>query len=194
MRILYLLGSGYLTVCALLLFSPRPAPLTQTAPHHQPPRAAGSAADWFAAIKPYCNAVEVETRMGQEPPPAGQEGAGYAAACFALAAKIDQARSLILALPEGERARAANVIFNIGHPVADAGDDKSAGPIMELVLEFWPENYMAQYHAGMSEYALGLPDLARTHLRIFLQQYREDDGWRRNAIEVLGRLESPEAR
>ena len=194
MRTLYLLGSGYLAVCVLLLLAPKPArPQPQpTPPHHTTPPSTGSAPEWFTAMKPFCNAVEVQTRIEYQPPPSGLEGAGYGAACYALAGKIDEARGLILGLPEGERAGAAGIVFNIGHPVADAGDDKSAGPIMELVLEFCPDNYMAQYHAGMSEYVLGLPDLARTHLRTFLQQYQANDGWRQNALEVLGRLEGPE--
>jgi hypothetical protein len=140
-------------------------------------------------MKPYCNSVEVETMMRQTPPPAGMQGAGYGAACYALAGRIDQARSLITALPAGQRGQASAIVFDIGHPVADAGDDRSAGPIMELVLEFWPENYMALYHAGMSEYVLGQPDLAATHLRRFLELYSSNDGWRSNAIEVLGRLD-----
>jgi hypothetical protein len=83
---------------------------------------------------------------------------------------------------------AANIVFNVGHPVADAGDDQSAGPIMRLVIQYTPENYMALYHAGMSEYILGELDFARTHLKAFLEIYRSEDGWRSNAIEVLGRM------
>jgi hypothetical protein len=139
-------------------------------------------------MKPYCNTLEVETRTQQSPPPAGRDGAGYKAACFALAGKIDRAREALMGLPAGERGYASSIVFNIGHPVADAGDDRSAGPIMELVLEFWPQNYQALYHAGMSEYTLGQPDLSRTHLRQFLNMYKEDDGFRRNALVVMGRL------
>jgi predicted TPR repeat methyltransferase len=80
------------------------------------------------------------------------------------------------------------IVFDVAHPVADAGDDRAAGPIMQMVVDFWPNHYMALYHAGMSEYALGQPELARKHLRSFLDNYPSDDGWRRNAIEVLGRL------
>jgi tetratricopeptide (TPR) repeat protein len=145
---------------------------------------------WFQTVKPFCNSLEVETRMRAAPPPAGKEGAGYGAACYALAGRIDRARETLLALDASERGYAAWVVFNIGHPVADAGDDRSAGPMMELVLEFWPDNYMALYHAGMSEYALGLPDLARTHLQQFLTLYQTEDGWRGNARQVLGRLGS----
>ena len=60
--------------------------------------------------------------------------------------------------------------------MADAGDDESAGPIMRLVVEYQPENYMALYHAGMSEYILGHTDLARTHLQRFLAIYHPRTG------------------
>jgi hypothetical protein len=59
---------------------------------------------------------------------------------------------------------------------------------MELVIEYQPDNYMALYHAGMSEYVLGQPGPAAEHLRRFLQLYSSPDGWRSNAVEVLGRL------
>ena len=84
--------------------------------------------------------------------------------------------------------RPSAIVFDIGHPVADAGDDQSAGPIMELVVEFWPNHYMALYHAGASEFILGQPDLARQHLEAFLENYHENDGWRTNALEMLQKL------
>jgi cytochrome c-type biogenesis protein CcmH/NrfG len=87
----------------------------------------------------------------------------------------------------GWRPRAAGIVFEIVHPVADAGDDRSAGPMMRLVLEFWPQNFQALYHAGMSEYAVDDYERARAHLDRFLALYRTDDGWTRNAREVLGR-------
>jgi hypothetical protein len=91
-------------------------------------------------------------------------------------------------LESGARSTAAGIVFAIGHPVADAGDDQSAGPIMRLVVSYQPENYMALYHAGMSEYILGQMDLAKTHLTQFLDLYHENDGWRSNALDVLHRL------
>jgi tetratricopeptide repeat protein len=194
MRTLYLVGLAYSGVCGIVAYrmsrpADSPTPNHAPAPGPGPTSSSDNAESWYQAMKPFCNSVEVETRMRQAPPPSGQEGAGYAGACFALAGKIDQARQLLTQLPAGERGGASAIVFNIGHPVADAGDDRSAGPIMELVLEFWPENYMALYHAGMSEYTLGQPDLARTHLHRFLELYNNPDGWRSNAIEVLGRLE-----
>jgi len=195
-RSLYLLGLGYAAVCGVILLRaggpPRPVDAAGGEPVTPPAPFVGEAGDWYVQVKPFCNALEVDTRIQAYPPPRGQDGAGYAAACYALAGRIDRARTLIEELPAGQRGYAASVVFNIGHPVADAGDDRSAGPIMELVLEFWPDNYMALYHAGMSEYVLGQPQQARTRLRQFLDLYHENDGWRSNALEVLGRLEGPE--
>jgi tetratricopeptide (TPR) repeat protein len=192
MRPLYLVGLGYVAVCgAVALKALRPVP-ADGEPVAPPTPVIGQPAEWFQMVKPYCNALEVVIRVRQTPPPPGREGAGYGAACYALAGNIDSARALIMALPVGDRGYASGIVFNIGHPVADAGDDRSAGPIMELVLEFWPDNYMALYHAGISEYSLGQPDKARASLHRFLDLYHENDGWRSNALEVLGRLEGPE--
>jgi len=188
LRFLYLAGAGYLAICLAALALRPPARLTHTAATLGIPPARGDAAGWFAAVKPYCNSVEVETAQQRNPAPSTPGGQGYSAACYALAGRIDQARSVIQRLAERDRSYAAGIVFGTGHPVADAGDDKSAGPIMELVIEFQPDNYMALYHAGMSEYVLGQPDRAAQHLRRFLELYQSKDGWRSNATEVLQRL------
>ena len=150
----------------------------------------GTAGSWFQAMKPYCNPVEVQTQHRWNPPPEGMEGTAYSAACFALAGKVDQARQLILDLAGDEQWRAAGIVFNVAHPVADAGDDLAAGPIMEMVVEFWPNHYMALYHAGMSAYILGRHDAARNYLEQFLQHYEQQDGWVSNANTVLERISS----
>ncbi len=192
-RSLYILGWAYVATCGLVLVRDARRPVF-SAVHVQPAAAyAGPAGQWFQQIKPYCNAVEVEMAQRNSPPPATLDGAGYSAACYALGGKIDHARQVIDALPADDRWRAAGIVFDVAHPVADAGDDRSAGPIMQLVVDYWPNHYMALYHAGMAEYSLGQPALARTHLERFLEHYSPDDGWRRNAIEVLERLgRSPE--
>ena len=192
LRFLYLAGIGYLAICLLALASSRAgAPvLAHSSPGVVVAPGRGDAGTWFAGIKPFCNSVEVETAQQRNPAPAGAEGQGYAAACYALAGRTEQARAVIERLSGNDRSYAASIVFGVGHPVADAGDDKSAGPIMELVIEFQPNNYMALYHAGMSEYVLGQPAPAEQHLRRFLELYHENDGWRTNAIEVLQRLSS----
>jgi len=102
------------------------------------------------------------------------------------------ARRIIDGVAAGNRNQAVNIVFEVGHPVADAGDDRSAGPIMELVVDYWPSHYMALYHAGMAEYMLGQRELAKHNLSAFLRFYSEKDGWRTNAIDVLERLNSPD--
>jgi len=183
-RTLYAAGWAYVALCGwVLVRSNGPLPSHAVATPY-----GGPAGEWFSAMKPYCNAVEVEVQQQHRPAPATVEGAGYSAACFALAGKIERARGVIDRLDPADRAAAAGIVFNVGHPVADAGDDQSAGPIMRLVVEYQPDNYMALYHAGMSEYILGQPDLARTHLEAFLARYASEDGWRANALEVLQRI------
>jgi serine/threonine protein kinase len=144
---------------------------------------------WFDRIKPRCNAVESVTAIQSNPPPADWQGTGYAAACYALAGKIDAADRTIGKLAPGMRPQAVNIVFEIGHPVADAGDDKSAGPIMELVLKYWPQNYIAMYHAGMSAYALGDIPLAKQRLTDFLNTYKASDGWTNNARVVMDKID-----
>jgi hypothetical protein len=189
-RALYAAGWGYVALCGLVVATHGESGVSTPGTPHVSPGAAfgGAAGEWFAQVKPFCNAVEVEVRQQQMPPPGGVEGAGYSAACYALAGKIERAQKVIDALGPGDRSQAASIVFNIGHPVADAGDDQSAGPIMRLVVSYQPDNYMALYHAGMSEYILGQMDFARTHLRKFIDLYHEPDGYRNNAVEVLGRL------
>jgi hypothetical protein len=192
LRLAYALGIGYTVLCGMaVIAAPRraaPVPVAFVTPAHPVGApSAGGPAGWFAAVRPRCNAVEVALAMTGTPPPPGAQGAAYQAGCYALAGKLDDARRVIEGLPAGERGRAAGIVFEIVHPVADAGDDKSAGPMMRLVLDYWPDNYMAVYHAGMSEYAVGDHGLARTHLRRFLELYKADDGWTRQARDVLAK-------
>ena len=102
--------------------------------------------------------------------------------------RIGEARSALAVVPEQERWRPAGIVFDLGHPVADAGDDIAAAPIMNLVLESWPAHFQALYHAGMSDYALGNAERARTHLTEFLRLYKEEDGFTRNARNALAKL------
>ena len=59
---------------------------------------------------------------------------------------------------------------------------------MNLVIESWPNHYMALYHAGMSDYVLGNRDRARNHLTEFLKLYATEDGFRRAAKDALAKL------
>lgn len=165
----------------------RPRPVEGPVPVATAPSPTG-AEGWFQSVKPYCNAVEAEVVLRNSPAPEGLEGQAFTAACLALSGRIEAARAILLGIPEADRYRAAGIVFDVAHPVADAGDDRSAGPIMSLVVEFWPNHYMALYHAGMADYALGDLDLARKYLNAFLENYSQNDGWRSNALTVLERL------
>jgi len=133
--------------------------------------------------------VEVHAVHQWTPPPAGDRGASFSAACFALAGRIDEARAIIDGLQSEVRWEAAGIVFGVAHPVADAGDDRSAGPIMELVVEYWPNHYMALYHAGMGRLARGDRAGARDYLERFLQEYDVEDGFGFNARSALKQME-----
>ena len=189
-RVYHLIGWGYAACCVgLAVRASRPA---ATANAGTPGESSSASLEeaWFRRVKPYCNSVEISVVMQQNPAPRGVAGSGFAAACFALAGHIDDARRAIDALPEADRYKAAGIVFNVGHPIADAGDDRAAGPIMELVVDYWPNHYMALYHAGMSEYMLGQNQLATKSLTDFLRIYQVQDGWRSNATVVLERMRS----
>jgi hypothetical protein len=153
-------------------------------PQPEPTDAAG----WFAYVRQFCNPVDVETRMRLEPAPATHEGAMYEAACYALAHRIDRAREIIEGLPPDLRPQAAGVVFEAGHPAADAGDDVAAGPLMELVVDYWPNHYMALYHAGAARFDLGDYAMARKYLESFMVEYPTEDGWRSSARGMLERI------
>jgi hypothetical protein len=195
-RFLYFAGFAFIALCgaavARKVSTERRAalPVEPTVVPPGPPAPSGSSGEqWFAQIKPFCNSVEVDVRTRYTPPPQTSEGAGYYAACYALAGKIDRAKAIIDNMRAGDRGAAANTLFSVAHPVADAGDDRASGPMMELVLEYWPENYMALYHAGMSEYSLGQNALAGDHLKAFLRLYNSPDGFTSAARAALAKIE-----
>ncbi len=159
-----------------------------------PPRSSAVAAvgttdpSWFDGVRPHCNPVEVATALRNNPPPAGVVGQGYGASCWALAGRTDQAGALIDALPAAEQVAAAGIVFEVGHPVADAGDNVASEPIMDLVLRYQPENFQALYHAGMSAHDLGKADKARAQLSRFLELYKADDFFTQSARKALEEL------
>jgi hypothetical protein len=152
------------------------------------------AGDWFSQHRAHCNAVEAVTYLQTNDPGPGFEGRKFRAGCLALAGKIQAARTVILEAPGKERYHLTNYVFSVGHPVADQGDDESAGPIMELVIEFQPDQYMALYHAGMAQAIAGNDERARKHLTRFLEIYTQPDGWTSNAKRALQSLERPRAK
>ncbi len=188
-----LAAAGLLVAGGLIVSSLPRAPASAAVHPHLPAQPAGGtpAQRWFTRAKPSCNPVEVAQFMARNPAAAGWDGAGFAAGCWALAGKIDEARTVLGRVPQSERRRAAGIVFDLAHPVADAGDDVAAAAIMNLVIESWPNHFQALYHAGMSDFALGNRDRARTHLEEFLRLYATEDGFRRNAKDALARMGRP---
>lgn len=168
---------------------PAPIPVTPvTAPAAPGPAVTvdpPSGRAWFRDVRGFCNPVDVTTRLRWQPAPDAEEGRMYEAACYALAGKIDLARASIEALPADRRYTAAGVVFEVGHPAADGGDELAAGPLMELVVEFWPNHYMALYHAGAAAFERGEHEAARDYLTRFLQEYAAEDSWRSDAVSML---------
>jgi serine/threonine protein kinase len=160
-----------------------------TPPTDQQAQNSSTEEQWFQGIKSRCNAVEVVIAMHDQSYPPTPTGVGYGASCYALAGRLDLADQAIQKLPPDSRPSAAGVLFNIGHPVADMGDDQSAGPIMDLVVRYSPGNYMALYHAGMSAYVLNDFPKATTHLEAFLRIYQTQDGWTDRAKSAISRME-----
>ena len=129
---------------------------------------------------PMCTPLDAETRIA-DPKMSEHDRV----TCLAIAGKIGAARTRLFAMPAADRSRAIQTIFNIAHPIADRGDDRSAGPIMALVVELWPENFMAVFHAGMAEFALGHDANARAQLERVLEMYASRDVWRQRAEKAL---------
>ena len=59
---------------------------------------------------------------------------------------------------------------------------------MELVVQYQPDNYMALYHAGMSQFIIGEYEKSGVNMRRFLEIYTTNDHWRKNGEKVLRRL------
>ena len=144
-----------------------------------------TAAEWLASMRAYCNPIDVETRLSWSPAPEGAEGTMHEAACLALAGRTDDARARLLMLSAEDQWKGAGVVFEVGHPAADAGDEVAAGALMELVVEFWPNHYMALYHAGAARFEARDESRARDYLQRFLQEYEIEDGWQSSARAML---------
>jgi hypothetical protein len=148
------------------------------------PAAPSSSRAWFERARPHCNPLEVTDYLSRSVPPDDAQAPGYLATCWALGNKIDRAKQ-VLAGAGARRGAALQLLFNIAHPIADRGDDEAAGPIMSLMVDEWPQNYMAMYHAGMSDYARGDVTRAKDRLVRFLGMYDRGDSWTQNAKRAL---------
>ncbi len=110
MRSLYVIGFLYIGVATYALWrgpAPVASPLGYTTVD-----VGSDGWQWFQSVKPYCNTLEVETVHRRKPPPHTLEGAGFSAACYALAANIDRSRSIIMGVEQEDRWRAAGIVFD----------------------------------------------------------------------------------
>ena len=167
-RALYVAGWGYVALCGLVLADAarrRARGRRRRAARPRSPPFRGGAGEWFAQVKPFCNAVEVEVRQQQLPPPATVEGAGYSAACYALAGKIERAR-------DGDRrARRRRPRAGRRHRLRHrpSGGRRGRRPVgrpdhAARGRATSPTTTWRSTTPGMSEYILGQMDFARTHL------------------------------
>jgi hypothetical protein len=194
MKLLYAAGWTYVVIALATMYrAARMDVIPPKAGYAPMPVAAGPAVSWYDRIRPHCNPVEVEVAIRSNPVPDDFIGQASAAACYALAGKIDRAVEYIEGLPAERRAEAASIVFEAGHPVADAGDDEAAGPIMELVVRYYPTHYMALYHAGIAQFRTGEPAAAKRNLEAFLNHYNANDGWTNNARATLRKIERGES-
>src|SRR2546426_12847086 len=103
-RTLYLAGFGYLAVCAALVIRHRTPARPQPVAIPTSPTFDGPPNQWFTAMKPYCNAVEVAIMQRRDPAPATLDGAGVSAARYALGGELGLAPAPVDRLPAAQRA------------------------------------------------------------------------------------------
>jgi len=164
-----------------------PAPVAESARAPEPvlPRPPATPRAWFDMVRTRCTPGEVRLATDLNRPPAGAEGTGYKAACFALAGQISTARALLLGLPEADRPQGVAPVDDMARELAGRGRHDLAGPLAELVLEFWPDREVALYAAGMARWADGDRSAARDYLERFLELHPDQDELTDNARRTL---------
>jgi len=156
-----------------------------------PELAATDGGRWFRANRVHCNSVEAGAILRDTPPPAGTHGAAFAIACLALAGDLTRARAMVEALPAQQRGDGVRPTFELVHALADKrDDDHGITEAMRFVVEYAPDNDLALYHVGLSEFLTA--DL-RAHDRLtrFLELHRTDDGFAGAARAMLVDLAKP---
>jgi len=174
----------------------RPAPEleampTQVVTSAPQPESPALPAEWFESVEARCTSSEARIITDLWPPPLSPEGTAYEAACFALAEDILMARALILGLPEESRTMAAGILFDVTDATHDPIGTKAAAPLLELVLEFWPNHYPALFYAGSVRYSTGDLAGATPLLERFLESYGPDDDWSSDARRMLDSIQGP---
>lgn len=157
--------------------TPPPPPVVVVAHRAEPvrPKPPTTPRTWFTGMLPNCRSDRVQLAVDLNHPPDGVEGIGYESACFAVAGHTAKARALVYGLPKEDRLQAATAIYNVAQEMVERGQETQAGPLMELVVEFWPNHYMALYEAGVTRYSQGDYTHARIYLSRFLELYVQHD-------------------
>jgi serine/threonine protein kinase len=151
--------------------------------------AATEGAVWFAKVRGHCNSASLRSTLTGLPPPDNDSGLAFAAACAAVAGDLNLAREKIAATDDPKYASWPT--FAVAHPLADQrNDDPAVANIMRLVLEFWPENFLANYHAGITEF-IQRDNRAAQHLGAVIQYYPTEDDFKATARTLLQELVSP---
>jgi hypothetical protein len=162
---------------------------TQVVPRAPEPKLPPLPAEWFESVETHCTSAEARIITDLRPPPLSPEGTAYEAACFALAGDIPMARALLLGLPEESQTMAVGILFDVTEATHVPIVTRSAGPLLELVLEFWPNHYPALFYAGSVRYSVGDVAGATPLLERFLESYGQDDEWSRDARRMLDSIQ-----
>jgi hypothetical protein len=191
--------AGAIAIGTLVYLQLRAAPsetqpeITAVTGDDLPPALANTdGAAWFARVRERCNSLQIRTMLAETPPPSSLDGAGFAAACASLAGDLRLARWHVARFPKDQHAHAVWPTFEIAHRMADKHPkNQQIAAIMRLVIEFWPENYMALYHAGIAELAAGDTTRATKHLQGFLKIYTQHDAFSTAATAAVAELANP---
>jgi hypothetical protein len=157
-----------------------------------PALASTEGAAWFTRVREHCNSLQIRSVLSDTPPPATLDGSAFAAACAALAGDLRLAHKQIAPLPRDQHGYGVWPTFEIAHRMADKRPkDPQIAAIMRFVIDFWPENYLALYHAGIAEFAAGDTARATKHLQQFLKVYTKTDSFTAAATTALAELANP---
>jgi hypothetical protein len=132
-----------------------------------------------------CTPAAVTAATDRHPAPSTVEGEGFKAACFAQARKLPNARAVLLGIDESHRAEAASVVYDVARSMSERGHGLAAGQLFELVVEFWPNHYLALHQAGATRYEVGDTSGARAYLERFLAVYAAEDSLTADARRML---------
>lgn len=187
LRTLRIIGAAYLALTIVAIVVRRAMGPSDV----KPPTSVASMSDaarWFELVRGSCSAQEIDRRLAANPAPQGDAGAAFSAGCFALAGKTERAHELMETIPPDRRAQAAKRLLEAVRSDADGFADPSSAGLLELLLEYAPDDVDALYRSGMAEIAGGDAKTAERRLRRFLDLAGAADPRRSKAIAKLSDL------